>query len=318
MNTQDELWRRRPLPAELRLYAADDAALLLPLHRALAEKVEEAGAVAAAAQRVAGYLRLATVVFDAMAREQLQEGSAVTGVVNNVTEFGAFVTLAPGVNALLHTSECVRAPAELPPPDSLRAPGRRKGVTPCLPLPRVPVRMSDVLRVRVLSNDLEQERTGASLRLSLLNAGVGTPRAFKQRVAEGSMLWALVKRVESHRLLFQLDLPYEGVSPRPRAGTAAAADAAEAAAAAAGEGAGTKRGRAAAAAGGQASKRRRQTDGAAAAAGAEAAESAAAELEASAEALQWVRFSEVAEGSLVRVRVSAVDEEHKRLRLMLC
>ena len=48
------------------------------------------------------------------AAEKYAVGNVVTGVVARMTDFGAFVELAPGVDALLHVSQISRAHVEKP------------------------------------------------------------------------------------------------------------------------------------------------------------------------------------------------------------
>ena len=48
------------------------------------------------------------------AAENFAVGSEVTGKVARMTDFGAFVELAPGVDALLHVSQISRAHVEKP------------------------------------------------------------------------------------------------------------------------------------------------------------------------------------------------------------
>ena len=50
----------------------------------------------------------------AHAAEDFAVGSEVTGKVARMTDFGAFVELAPGVDALLHVSQISRAHVEKP------------------------------------------------------------------------------------------------------------------------------------------------------------------------------------------------------------
>ena len=45
---------------------------------------------------------------------RLQVGDTIEGVVKNVTDFGAFVELEPGVDALLHVSQIARAHVDKP------------------------------------------------------------------------------------------------------------------------------------------------------------------------------------------------------------
>ena len=48
------------------------------------------------------------------AAEKYAVGNVVTGVVARMTDFGAFVELAPGVDALLHVSQISREHVEKP------------------------------------------------------------------------------------------------------------------------------------------------------------------------------------------------------------
>ena len=50
----------------------------------------------------------------ANAAEDFAVGSVITGKVARMTDFGAFVELAPGVDALLHVSQISRAHVEKP------------------------------------------------------------------------------------------------------------------------------------------------------------------------------------------------------------
>lgn len=74
---------------------------------------------------------------------QLQEGTILTGTVARLMDFGAFVTLAPGIDGLVHIS-------------NLGA-GRR------INHPREVVKEGDGLEVRITSIDLENKRISLSL-----------------------------------------------------------------------------------------------------------------------------------------------------------
>lgn len=73
----------------------------------------------------------------------LQEGTVLTGTVARLMNFGAFVTLAPGIDGLVHIS-------------NLGA-GRR------INHPREVVKEGDILEVRILSIDLDNKRVSLSL-----------------------------------------------------------------------------------------------------------------------------------------------------------
>ena len=73
----------------------------------------------------------------------LQEGSTVTGVVSRLVDFGAFVTLAPGIDGLVHISNL--------------GGGRR------INHPREVVQKGQSLEVRIDSLDREQKRVSLSL-----------------------------------------------------------------------------------------------------------------------------------------------------------
>ena len=73
----------------------------------------------------------------------LEEGAVMTGTVARLMEFGAFVTLAPGIDGLVHIS-------------NLGA-GRR------INHPREVVKEGDALEVRISSIDLENKRISLSL-----------------------------------------------------------------------------------------------------------------------------------------------------------
>jgi small subunit ribosomal protein S1 len=72
-----------------------------------------------------------------------REGQLISGVVTNVVEFGAFVSLEVGVEGLIHVSELSD-----PPPDD----------------PRSVLRRGDELVVRILRIEASRRRIGLSLK----------------------------------------------------------------------------------------------------------------------------------------------------------
>jgi small subunit ribosomal protein S1 len=79
----------------------------------------------------------------AMVEEMYHIGQLVSGVVSRVAQFGAFVSLDPGIEALLHTSQI----AEPPPED-----------------PTLVVHEGQHLLMRVISVEAEKQRLGLSLK----------------------------------------------------------------------------------------------------------------------------------------------------------
>ena len=85
------------------------------------------------------------------------EGSVVTGKVVRLTEFGAFVSLAPGIDGLVHISKL--------------GAGRR------ISHPREVVQVGDALEVKIDSVDLEKKRLSLSLPLPAKGEGGETAKA---------------------------------------------------------------------------------------------------------------------------------------------
>jgi small subunit ribosomal protein S1 len=85
------------------------------------------------------------------------EGSVVTGKVVRLTEFGAFVSLAPGIDGLVHISKL--------------GAGRR------ISHPRDVVQVGDALEVKIDSVDLEKKRLSLSLPLPAKGEGGETAKA---------------------------------------------------------------------------------------------------------------------------------------------
>jgi small subunit ribosomal protein S1 len=79
----------------------------------------------------------------ATAMKDLQEGATVTGRVTNLTEFGAFVELAPGVEGLVHISEITHDR---------------------LPNPVATLRKDEVVTVKILSIDEKKKRIALSIK----------------------------------------------------------------------------------------------------------------------------------------------------------
>ncbi|HLU08104.1 MAG TPA: S1 RNA-binding domain-containing protein, partial [Oceanobacillus sp.] len=79
----------------------------------------------------------------AMVEELYHIGQLVEGVVSRVAQFGAFVSLDPGIEALLHTSQI----AEPPPED-----------------PTLVVHEGQRLLMRVISVEADKQRLGLSLK----------------------------------------------------------------------------------------------------------------------------------------------------------
>ncbi|MBM4110976.1 MAG: S1 RNA-binding domain-containing protein [Phycisphaerae bacterium] len=79
----------------------------------------------------------------ATAMKDLQEGATVTGRVTNLTEFGAFVELAPGVEGLVHISEITHDR---------------------LPNPVATLRKDEVVNVKILSIDEKKKRIALSIK----------------------------------------------------------------------------------------------------------------------------------------------------------
>ena len=77
------------------------------------------------------------------AAEMYPEGAIVEGKVVRITEFGAFVELQPGLDGLVHISQC--------------APNRVNKVEDA-------VQVGQVVRVKVLSVDTEKKRISLSIR----------------------------------------------------------------------------------------------------------------------------------------------------------
>ena len=89
-----------------------------------------------------GYKQLMPRPWD-NAAEMYPEGAIVEGKVVRITEFGAFVELQPGLDGLVHISQC--------------APNRVNKVEDA-------VQVGQVVRVKVLSVDTEKKRSSLSIR----------------------------------------------------------------------------------------------------------------------------------------------------------
>jgi small subunit ribosomal protein S1 len=72
---------------------------------------------------------------------EIQAGATVTGKVTKLTEFGAFVELSPGVEGLVHVSECAHER---------------------IPTPAKVLTVGEVLQLKVLSVDLDRKRISLS------------------------------------------------------------------------------------------------------------------------------------------------------------
>jgi predicted RNA-binding protein with RPS1 domain len=79
----------------------------------------------------------------ATAMKDLQEGATVTGRVTNLTEFGAFIELAPGVEGLVHISEITHER---------------------LPNPVATLRKDEVVTIKILSVDDKKKRIALSIK----------------------------------------------------------------------------------------------------------------------------------------------------------
>ena len=125
--------------------------------------------------------------------ETYMVGQAVTGLVTRLAEFGAFIELAPGIEALAHVST-------FPPT------GRREGWKDA-------VKAGDVVGVEILTVDTERRRIGVAVVDPDAATGAAGERAIRPELASGARVTGKVERHESYGVFVFLAPGCTGLLP---------------------------------------------------------------------------------------------------------
>lgn len=131
----------------------------------------------------------------AKAAATLKEGAKVTGKVQRIQPFGAFVELLPGVDGLIHVSNMST--------DRVRD-------------PRQVLKEGDEVEATVVSLDFEKRRIGLSL--------VKTPQELANELGTGSVHEGTIDRIESFGLFVKIPSGARGLVPISETGTQRGAD----------------------------------------------------------------------------------------------
>ena len=131
----------------------------------------------------------------ARAQSSLKEGAKITGKVQRIQPFGAFVELFPGVDGLIHVSNMST--------DRVRD-------------PRQVLKEGDEVEATVVSLDFEKRRIGLSL--------VKTPQELANELGTGSVHEGTIDRIESFGLFVKIPSGARGLVPISETGTQRGAD----------------------------------------------------------------------------------------------
>jgi len=131
--------------------------------------------------------------------ERFPEGTVIPGTVRRLTDYGAFVEIAPGVEGLVYISELsferVRHPSDVVQPEQ-------------------------EVSVKVIRLEPEKKRIG----LSIKEASPGSMAQENEEVEEGALVEGTVEKVESFGLFLRLPGGNKGLIPNSEMGTSRDAD----------------------------------------------------------------------------------------------
>lgn len=127
------------------------------------------------------------------AASQFAEGKDVDGTVVRMESFGAFVSLAPGIDGLIHVSELsykrIKHPSDV-------------------------LNIGDKIRVRIVKYELEKKRIGLSLK-----AMESSPYQDDLQIREGDIVVGKVENIEGFGLFIRLPNGKTGLVPNGEMGT---------------------------------------------------------------------------------------------------
>ncbi len=132
----------------------------------------------------------------ARAKDEIREGTRVSGKVARLTKFGAFVELYPGVDGLIHISNMTLDRRVHNPGDV--------------------VKVGEEVEARVMSVDWDKQRIGLSL--------VKTPQELADELKQGKVVEGKVDRIEDFGVFVRLPNGARGLVPARETGTGQGSD----------------------------------------------------------------------------------------------